>query len=308
MKYSVIDTHADSLLKAYTENCSLYGNDLHLDFSRFSEMSATYFLAVYVAKKFWGNAKEYTQEVIKKLSDEVKKSKGKLFLCKSFDDYMKNPDKDRVFLSIEGAKAVESVADLHEFYDAGVRMMSLTWNETNQLASGVGEEDGNKGLTPLGRDIVAEMERLGVLIDVSHANDKTFWDIAEATNGPIIASHSNSRAVCSNKRNLTDEQAIRIKESGGYVGLNLYPPFLSGSKEATIDDILRHADHFLGLGLEDNLGIGADFDGIEVTPEGIDGAHDLYKVFDAMLRYGYSEILVNKISYTNMERILKENL
>ena len=135
-----------------------------------------------------------------------------------------------------------------------------------------------------------------------------FWDVIEVSEKTVIASHSDSRTICNNKRNLTDEQFLAIKKCGGVTGINLYPLFLSGDKKATICDVIKHIEHFLGLGGEDNISLGADFDGIDFMPENIEGVQDLYKLFEEMLKLGYSENIINKLSCTNMERILQENL
>lgn len=308
MKFSIIDTHCDTATEMCKRGVGLYNNQLHLDFAKFDGAKRTQFFAVFNDPEHWDNAKEYAFGIIRKLKSEIEKSKGKIVLCQSYEDYRNAAGKMRCFLSMEGGKPIESAADLDEFYRAGVRMLSLVWNKTNQLAAGAGETDSRKGLTVLGREIVLEANRLGIIIDLSHASDKTFWDIAEISKKPLFASHSNSRAITPHKRNLTDEQVRAIIKTGGYIGLNFYPPFLSTRKTAAIDDILRHTEHFLELGAADNLGIGADFDGVDFLPAGINGAEDTEKVFDAMLRRGYSEELVRKISYTNMERILQENL
>jgi membrane dipeptidase len=148
------------------------------------------------------------------------------------------------------------------------------------------------------------MNKLGMLIDVSHLNEKSFYDIAELTKMPIIATHSCSAYACEHPRNLTDRQFKIIKQSGGCVGVNFYPPFLTKKSKCTIDDIVRHIDRFMELGGEDNIGIGADFDGVSCLPEGINGVEDTYKVLDALLKHGYSEEQVQKISHGNFERIM----
>ena len=305
MKYSVIDTHADTASELYIKGGSLFNNNLHIDLARLGNICPTYFMAVFNSTKSWDRAKLHAMGIINKLKSELNDD---VVLCRNYADYMNNEGKIRIFLSMEGGSPIKSLDDLREFYGEGVRMLSLVWNVSNQLASGAGEKDESKGLTALGRSVITEMNKLGILTDVSHASDRSFWDIAELSEKPLIASHSNSRRMLAHKRNLTDDQFTAIKKSRGYIGLNFYPPFLSGSESATIDDILRHADHFLALGGEDILGIGADFDGVDCLPEGIAGAWDIYKVFDTMLMHGYSEELVEKISHGNMERILQENL
>lgn len=141
-------------------------------------------------------------------------------------------------------------------------------------------------------------------IDVSHLNDRSFYDIAEISSLPIIASHSNSRSVCKHRRNLTNDMFSIIKNSGGCVGVNFYPPFLNDSGSANIDDIVRHIEHFLDLGGENHIGLGTDFDGTDgLMPTGICGCEDVYKLFDRLLQLNYSEALIEKISHKNFKRL-----
>lgn len=308
MKYSLIDTHCDTASEALDKGVGFCGGGLHVDLDKMRGVRYTQFFAAYIAPQYSGTAFGRACAIINKVKSEAERSCGRMALCKSFEDYEKNASKVRAFLSLEGGEAIEDIDALGKLYDEGVRFAALTWNFSNRIASGVLEPDEKRGLTDFGRDVVSEMNRLGMIIDVSHLNDKSFWDIIEESKKPVIASHSNARAVCKNKRNLTDEQFFAIKEKGGFVGINFYPAFLSDKPGAGIDDVIRHIDHFLSLGGEDNIGIGADFDGVDCLPRGVTGVHDVCRVFDEMLRRGYGEELVNKISYTNMERILKENL
>ena len=214
----------------------------------------------------------------------------------------------RAFLSLEGGEAIENKEALLELYDEGVRLIALSWNYKNKICAGVLEQDESLGVTDFGKEIISLMNNLGIIIDVSHLNDKSFWDVLALSKKPVIASHSNARAVCSNRRNLSDEQFLAIKRSGGVVGINFYPDFLRNDGNASIEDIIKHIEHFLALGGEDFLSIGADFDGVSYLPQNIRGAEDMYMLFEEMLKCGYKEDVIKKISYTNMERFLKENL
>lgn len=307
MKYSLIDTHCDTASEALDKNAGFFGNTLHIDLAKMKDIEYTQFFAAYIAPEYKDTAMKRVLEIIRKVKSETAKN-NKISLCKSYDDYLKNKGKIKAFLSLEGGEAITDKKALLTLYKEGIRMAALTWNYSNHLAAGVLEADENKGLTPFGREIVTEMNRLGILIDVSHLNDKSFWDIISLSKIPVVASHSNSRAVCNNRRNLTDEQFTAIKNSGGIVGINFYPKFLCESGKAEIKDIIAHIEHFLSLGGENNICMGADFDGVDILPENINGIWDIGKLFDEMLRLGYSETLIKKLSYTNMEGILKENL
>ena len=146
--------------------------------------------------------------------------------------------------------------------DCGVRTLTLTWNGENELASGT---TATGGLKPLGRNIIRELERCSVVADVSHLNDESMGDVIEWAQRPVIATHSNSRRLCNVPRNLTDDQFRCIAERRGLVGLNFFTGFLREDREhACMEDLLRHAEHFLDLGGEEVLALGSDFDGAEM--------------------------------------------
>lgn len=296
MRYSVFDTHCDTLCAVRDEGKSLIKNDCHIDIERLSMYkSYTQVFACFISPVYKSCAEKRTQELID-----------------TFYTHTKNlPPNVRAVLSLEGGEGIYSLSALRNYYRLGVRIIALTWNFPNHLASGAAQTDASRGLTEFGRDVVREMDRLGIFTDVSHLNDKSFYDVAEVTRLPILATHSNSRAVCRSRavcpveRNLTDEQFEIIKNSGGCVGINFCPDFLNESGRADIDDIVKHIDHFMELGGEDNIGIGADFDGVSCLPVGIAGVQDVYKVFDRLRDMGYSDGQIEKISHKNFERIFQ---
>lgn len=212
--------------------------------------------------------------------------------------------KAAAFLSAEGAELMDcEIEKLHTAYDMGVRAVNLTWNHPNAL-SGTNAEEPKQGLTAQGRDFVREMNRLGMLIDVSHLSDPGFWDVAELTTAPIIASHSDSRARHFHTRNLTDEQFTAIIELKGVVGLNLCPDFLG--EPATLDTVRCHLDHFLELGGEDTVALGGDWDGISRLPEGISDVTGWAVLYGYLKDHGYPEALLDKLFYKNLMRVVRQ--
>ena len=165
-------------------------------------------------------------------------------------------------------------------------------------------EESGEGLSQFGEKVVRQMNRLGMAIDVSHLSEKGFWDAAEISEKPFIASHSNAKSICSHKRNLSDEQIKEIINKKGFIGVNFYPPFLTDCDRCGIKDIIKHIEHILSLGGENNIGFGSDFDGVDYLPDGIEGAQDYYKIIDELLKLGYSEKLVRKISCENFINVL----
>ena len=211
----------------------------------------------------------------------------------------------RALLSIEGGRALyNDINDLYYYYEQGVRCLTLTWNGSCCLACGWDVENGG-GLTEFGKEVVREMNKLNMIVDVSHINEKGFYDVLETTDKPVIASHSDSLSICSHKRNLSDEQFKALIENGGVAGINLCCDFLENGGNASTDSIVKHIDKFMELGGENNIGIGSDFDGIPKLPLGISGNADLYKICDALAARGYTGDQIDKISYGNFERIFR---
>lgn len=216
------------------------------------------------------------------------------------------PEEPAGVISIEGGEMLEGRLDrLHEFYrKARIRLITLTWNHENQIgfpsASGSREK-----LKPFGRELIREMDRLGILVDVSHLNEAGFYDAAERSHLPIIASHSNDKRVCDVARNLTRDQIRLIIEKQGFIGINFYSPFVKKDGEPDMDDVIRHIDAIAELGGVDVLGFGSDFDGIEVWPKGLAGPEDFPALIERLSRRGYTNAQLEGIAGLNLWRVLK---
>ncbi len=203
-------------------------------------------------------------------------------------------------LTIEGGEAVDgSMAVLRMLYRLGVRAMTLTWNESNELA-GAAMARNPKGLTPIGKDMVDEMCRIGIAIDVSHLSDRGIDDVLTRATRPIFASHSNARTVHSNPRSLTDAHIRAIAESGGTVGINFYHEQLCPGKRACIDDIVRHICHVVNIGGIGCCAIGSDFDGMQQYPTDLQTSRDLPALMDALSATGFSDQEIYRIAYGNL--------
>ena len=210
-----------------------------------------------------------------------------------------------VMLSIEGGEAVEAdVRILRMLHRLGVRAMALTWNERNQIADGAAEGRTKGGLTNFGVELVAEMNRIGMVVDVSHISDAGFFDVIETTNSPIIASHSNCRALCNHRRNLTDEMIKLLAEKDGVMGMNFAPSFVDENKDhATLERVLDHVDHVVKTVGVGHVGLGSDFDGIDSTPKGLENVTKMPCFTEGLLKRGYSEDEVLKILGENFLRV-----
>ena len=217
-------------------------------------------------------------------------------------------------IHFEGAEPIDPDLDaLHLFHAMGLRSLGPVWSRPTIFGNGVpfrfpSSPDTGPGLTEAGRRLVRECNRLGILLDLSHLNEAGFWDVAQLTDAPLVASHSNAHAITPSSRNLTDRQMRAIAESGGIAGLNLATVFLRPdgreSADMPLDPVKRHMDHMLTVMGEDHLGIGSDFDGA-TTPRGIGGVEGLPVLVQAMREMGLEDAVIRKIAHGNWLRVLE---
>jgi len=203
-------------------------------------------------------------------------------------------------LSIEGCELFEKdVASVQAWYDKGVRMAALVWNNENRI--GFPAKGGSsEGLTPYGLEVVREMQRLGMAVDTSHLNEAGFYDLFNKTDKPPMASHSCCTALRSHFRNLTDDQLRLMIRNGSYVGVNFYPHFLTDTGRADLNDVANHIDHICQLGGAGIVGFGSDFDGIECTPQGLEHPGHIPALLDVLRARGYDEKTLRGIAGENL--------
>lgn len=224
------------------------------------------------------------------------------------DEILKAVDEGKVaaMLSIEGADVIEGrLSMLRIFHRLGVRIVGLVHSLRNLLADGVTDARTGGGLSELGAQVVDELERLSVVIDVSHLSDAGFWDLMDLARGPVIASHSNSRAVCHHPRNLTDDMIRSLADRGGVMGMNFAPSFVHPTGPS-VETLVDHVDHIVGLVGPDHVGLGSDFDGIGATPEGLEDVAKMPNITAELVRRGYSEEDIVKILGGNHLRLIKK--
>ncbi len=223
------------------------------------------------------------------------------------DQLMKN--KKIGFLTLmEGADPIEEINDLKFYFDKGLRILGPAWNNKNKYASG---HETDSALSDEGKKLIQEMNNLGITLDLSHLNEKCFWDAIKITDLIPIATHSNARTLTNHPRNLYDDQLLAISERGGVTGIVFYNTFLkTGKNTPTLEDIFKHTDYIINLCGEDHVGIGTDLDGgkIEEFPEEMRQISSLPVVAQYFLEKGYTEERVKKIMGSNFLRVLKSNL
>jgi len=309
----ILDAHCDTITTIMKSGEGLQKNNCHIDLTRLKEFdSYVQFFAAFISPEHARmGALRRTLDIIDKLYQEIDINKNDIMLCRNYMDITNavNNGKIAAVLTIEGGEALEgSLPSLRMLYELGVRGITLTWNYRNQIADGVLDGISGGGLTPFGREVVGEMNRLGMLVDVSHLSEAGFWDVINLSKSPVIASHSNSKKLCSHARNLTDRQLLALKQIGGVTGLNLYPLFLNDSGKANIKDAVSHIEYIVSLTGEDTLGLGSDFDGIDCAPDGLEGVQFYPVLLNELLKLNYSEALVRKIAGDNFLRVIKEVL
>lgn len=298
-----IDGHCDTASVLLDEKKVLKKNDLQLDLSRMDKKQTQLF-AAFIAPEYYDKPFARAEAIITRLKKEFDKKTNKIELCTTNDERLAALERGNraAFISLEGGEAIEKIEDVERLYDMGVRFAAPVWNNANKIAGGV---DSDSGLTTYGRYVIKEFDRLGIITDLSHLNERSFWEVMRVVKYPPVASHSCSASVHAHPRNLTDEQFCAICNRGGVVGVNFYTTFLNGRKKAKISNVIKHIDRFVKLGGEDHIGFGSDFDGVDSLPEGLSGVQDMPKLLAALSDKGYSDTLINKICYGNFERVMR---
>lgn len=306
-----VDGHCDTIVKVLEEKEELFENKGHLDIVRLKKLgTALQFFAIWINPNYYEKALRQTLRYIDFYYSQLEKNKIHIGHVNTYEDILCNQKQNKIsaLLSVEGGEALEGeLSSVRMLYRLGVRALTLTWNHRNALGDGIAESQTNGGLTNFGRDVVKEMEQLGMIVDVSHLSAAGFWDVDKITSKPYIASHSNAQTICPAKRNLSDAQIKAIAEKGGIIGINLYPPFLCKQNTACIENILNHIEYIIALVGEDYIGFGGDFDGIDQTPQDAREISHMKKVLEQVeLKFGLR--IAEKIRGQNFMRVLKELL
>jgi len=232
----IVDAHCDTITKIMEKGTQLRKNDCHVDIDRLkAKGNYVQFFAAFIDPAYCqAYALKRALQIIDEFYRQIEVNKDDIMICCNYNDIEEavKANKIAAVLSIEGGEALQGdLGVLRMLYRLGVRSICLTWNHRNEIADGVKDESSGGGLTPFGREVVKEMNRLGMLIDLSHISKTGFWDVLECTSAPVIVSHSNAQRLCAHRRNLTDKQIMAVKDNGGVIGINLYPEFLNNSRK-----------------------------------------------------------------------------
>jgi membrane dipeptidase len=369
--FLMIDGHADTAQRFVDEGWKfsdpLGDGMMNLEAVRWGGLAAGFF-AIWAEPEQWnGRYARRTRTLIEGVHEQLRRHPETMRLGLTPEDVLR-AHADGVFcvlMGLEGGHSIENdLGLLREYHRLGVRYMTLTWSNTNEWADSSGDLEDPRvthhgGLTGFGREVVREMNRLGMMVDVSHASDATFWDVLKTTHAPIIASHSSARALTDSPRNLTDEQLLAIATNNGVAMVNFYPAFLSDAwREAwaataeereglyaaaaapyvergepvpyamplgvdrafyaerlsaslplvPLSALIDHIDHVAQVAGMDHVGLGSDFDGFAILPEGLKSAADLPKIVTALEDRGYTAEQLKKLLGGNLLRVFGDVL
>jgi membrane dipeptidase len=344
-KSIVVDTHND-FPSAAIEKKLAFDNDLtgktHSDLTRAKEGGLDGQLFSIWCGPEQQNPYAWANREIDSVYEWCRRNPEKMMMVYNPADLKKSLKEKKIaaMLGMEGGHMIEDkIENLDKLFTRGVRYMTLTWNNSTSWATSAKDETEkkdslpHKGLTDFGKQIVKRMNELGMIVDISHVGEQTFWDAINTSTKPVIASHSGVYNLCPHRRNLKDDQIKAIGKNGGVIHINFYPGFLDSTYEkklvaflalhqtemdsltksgtqpdyAPFSLILDHIDYIVKLIGVDHVGLGSDFDGIEVTPLGLEDVKDFPLITKALLERGYSGKDIKKILGGNFIRVFKQN-
>ena len=301
---SLADLHCDTLFECFTRGTDLSDSGLHINLEYqqcFENFIQTY--AHFIPEKTedkWS----YLNTFITNSLDLLAVANIPVFKC---SEDLKN--RNLAVLSVEGGDIFDDKECIPlralQLKEWGINFFSLIYNQTNSLGCGAHSKD-DFGLTELGREVLFYLEQQNIMVDVSHASLKSTEDILQISQKPVCATHSNAFALTPNARNLNDLHLKKIAESGGLIGLNLYPPFLS-LQSCDVFDIMQHIKHMVNLCGERHIVFGCDFDGVDQLPKGINNVSSMEKLYSIMKKNGFNTRILDQIFFTNTYDFLNAN-
>ncbi|BED92084.1 MAG: membrane dipeptidase [Candidatus Improbicoccus pseudotrichonymphae] len=289
---NLFDLHCDTIHRIVSEGKSIRNKDLNVNvekLKKFDEYIGVF--AIWIPPEFRGRrALDFFLNSHKKSSKILKE--------------INSVEKRKAILSVEGGSVLSgNLKNIDILAKCNIKILTLTWNGSCEIGDGICVNNSS-GLTNFGKKTIEQLKKNKIIIDISHASEKLFYDVLKYSGEFLMASHSNSRHIFNHKRNLTDEQFNLIRENNGIVGINFCKNFLS-KENSKIEDIFEHVEHFVSLSGENTVCIGSDFDGAEIIEE-IDDISKIHKLYDFMLKKNYKEKLIRKIFFYNALNFFKK--
>ena len=312
----IIDLHCDTLMGGWNKpEWSLRENEGHIDLLKMKDGEALcQCFAVWISRRAMEttNPYDYYRQLVEVYNRQMDANTDLILRAKSWQDIMDNKAAGKMsgMLTIEDGVCLEGkIERVEEFFNDGARMIGLLWNYENEIGFPCKDdrEEHLRGLKPFGFQVIEEMNRLGMIIDLSHSSEGVFYDVAKHSKHPFIASHSCARALCNHRRNLDDAQLKVLGEAGGVVGLNFYNCFLNeDDSQFTFDRAVEHCRHIADKAGVEALALGSDFDGIDETGEMVD-FRNMPVLLDRMNKV-FTMDEIDKIACGNVLRVMKEVL
>lgn len=308
----LIDLHCDTIQKAKDENLELTSENLTFNIKKTKKvLPYIQCLGTFVHPKYNIKNEGFNRaiSIIDNFYNIYENYNEKIYIIKNKSDFKSKQLKYKtgVILTIENGSAISSdLKNIDIFYEKGIRMMSVVWNQDNELACGANTKN-DTGLTTLGKQYIKQLEKKNIIVDVSHMSEKSFYDTLKIISNPIIASHSCCKSICNNQRNLSDDQIKKIAQTNGMIGICFYKKFLTNKEKSSSRDIVKHINHIRNLVGTQHIGFGSDFDGIDKQdePEDIHGPDNITKIIDLLKQENYKEKEIANITSENFIRILK---
>ena len=303
-----LDTHCDTPM-FFPQNVDFGQRDpkILVDLHKMTEGRQDATIMVAYLPQGQADAKNYADNIFNKIEDIVAHNSQYVSIARRPDDLWLNKQQGRksIMLGIENGHALEgSIDNLRHFAQRGIVYMTLCHNGDNDICDSARGEHTHNGVSAFGHEVISEMNRLGIMVDLSHAGEKSFYDALEISKTPIVCSHSSCRSLCDHPRNLTDDQMRALAQQGGVMQVTLYNGFLIKDGEATLDDAMRHIDHAIEVMGIDHVGLGTDFDG-DGGIRGLASSSELMNYTRELLKRHYSETDIQKLWGGNFLRIMR---
>lgn len=309
----IIDGHCDTLSVALDKGLNFENEKLMFNVRSAKRLSqpVIQMMATFIDPKYVEEETQKSWERTNKIIDGFYERCGEVKLIKDRQDLNEVIQNNRIgaILTIENGSAIcGNLNRIKLLKEKQIKVMSITWNDDNNLGCGA-HTVNDTGLTELGKQYIKKLEENNIIVDISHASEKTFWDTVEVATKPIVATHSCVYNIKNHCRNLKDEQIKQIAKMGGIIGICFYSDFLTYSKQAMIEDIINNIKYIVNIVGIDYVGLGSDFDGLDSTdlPKGINKINDIFKIKSALKLHGFSNENVNKILGENWLRVLNNS-
>ena len=306
----LFDLHCDTPHKIYTNNFHLDTSPKDVSLEKLSQYDDyAQIMAVWSDCRIADESAFFAfHKIVDYLNFEVERLDGDFAYVRNGTSFNREKRK-KILLSVEDARLLGGRLDrLKVLHARGVRFLIPVWGGSSVIG---GAHDTNEGLTDFGKQVINECFRLGIITDISHASEKTAEEILDAAKSQgktVMASHSNAYSVCPHSRNLRDGQFEMIKKLGGVVGISLCNLHLNGKESASVDDVVKHIEHYMSLGGEDTVALGCDFDGTDFLPHGLKNVSEMTNLAERLAKLNYSESQTDKIFYQNAYNFINKNL